>query len=85
MGNLTIVQEIMVWILPVLFAITVHEVAHGYVAYLLGDKTARILGRLTLNPIKHIDLFGTILVPLVLLFLNKKFFKAGYNKRSEIN
>ncbi|EKD46038.1 MAG: peptidase M50, partial [uncultured bacterium] len=68
--QLNTVQTITVWVLPVLFAITVHEVAHGYVAYLLGDKTARILGRLTLNPIKHIDLFGTILVPLVLLFLN---------------
>lgn len=64
------VQMVSVWVLPVLFAITVHEVAHGYVAYLLGDKTARILGRLTLNPIKHIDIVGTIIVPLVLLFLN---------------
>ncbi|MBU0745138.1 MAG: site-2 protease family protein [Gammaproteobacteria bacterium] len=65
----TTVQMISVWILPVLFAITVHEVAHGYVAYLLGDKTAKVLGRLTLNPIKHIDLMGTIVVPIVLLFL----------------
>jgi Zn-dependent protease len=56
--ELTLIQTISMWVLPVLFALTVHEVAHGYVAYLLGDKTAHILGRLTLNPIKHIDIFG---------------------------
>lgn len=67
--QLTTVQMITVWILPLLFAITVHEVAHGYVAYLLGDKTAWILGRLTLNPIKHIDLMGTIVIPIILLSL----------------
>ena len=57
-------------ILPLLFAITVHEAAHGYVAYLLGDPTARILGRLTLNPVKHIDLMGTIIVPIALLMVH---------------
>jgi Zn-dependent proteases len=67
--QLTTVQMITIWVLPILFAITVHEVAHGYVAYLLGDKTARILGRLTLNPIKHIDILGTVVVPIVLLLL----------------
>lgn len=67
--QLTTVQIIAISILPLLFAITVHEVAHGYMAYLLGDKTARILGRLTLNPAKHIDVFGTIVVPLILLSL----------------
>jgi Zn-dependent protease len=67
--ELTTIQTIAMWVLPVLFAVTVHEVAHGYVAYLLGDKTARILGRLTLNPVKHIDLFGTIIVPGTLLLL----------------
>lgn len=65
--QLNTIQLISVWILPVLFAITVHEVAHGYVANFLGDKTAKMLGRLTLNPVKHIDIFGTIIVPLVLL------------------
>ncbi|MDR1057308.1 MAG: site-2 protease family protein [Coxiellaceae bacterium] len=65
----TVVQMISVWVLPMIFAITVHEVSHGYVAYLLGDKTARILGRLTLNPIKHIDVIGTTIVPLILLLL----------------
>lgn len=68
--QLTSIQTISMWILPILFAVTVHEVSHGYVAYLLGDKTARVLGRLTLNPVKHIDIFGTIIVPIVLLLLN---------------
>lgn len=68
--ELTPIQTIAVWVLPVVFAVTVHEVAHGYVACLLGDKTAKILGRLTLNPIKHIDLIGTIILPAVLLLLN---------------
>jgi Zn-dependent protease len=69
MGQLSTLQTIAVWILPVLFAITVHEVAHGWVASKLGDKTAMIMGRLTLNPLKHIDPVGTILVPGVLLLL----------------
>lgn len=60
--------KVAVWILPVLFAITVHEAAHGWVANKLGDPTARMLGRLTLNPLKHIDPVGTILVPALLLF-----------------
>jgi Zn-dependent protease len=66
----SIVQKIVIWALPLLFAITVHEVAHGWVASKLGDPTARLLGRLTLNPIKHIDLVGTILVPLLLLVVS---------------
>lgn len=69
MNQLSGLQVFAVWVLPVLFAITVHEVAHGWVASKLGDKTALMLGRLTLNPIKHIDLVGTIIVPAVLLFL----------------
>ena len=64
-----ILQQIAIWAIPVLFAITVHEVAHGWVARLLGDPTAWMMGRLTLNPVKHIDPVGTILVPLVLLLL----------------
>jgi Zn-dependent protease len=69
MGQLSTLQTIAVWVLPVLFAITVHEVAHGWVASKLGDKTAMIMGRLTLNPLKHIDPLGTIIVPGVLLLL----------------
>lgn len=65
-----IIYNIAVWAIPVLFAITVHEVAHGWMANKLGDGTARMLGRLSLNPIKHIDPIGTILVPIVLLIFS---------------
>ena len=63
----SLIQKIIIWTLPVLFAITLHEVAHGWAALKLGDKTAQMMGRLTLNPIKHIDPLGTILVPALLL------------------
>ncbi len=69
MDYLSTLQKIAIWGLPVLFAITVHEVAHGWMASKLGDKTAFIMGRLTLNPLKHIDPIGTILVPGILLLL----------------
>ena len=73
MDELTLVQRIVVWVLPVIFAITVHEVAHGWVAKKYGDNTASSLGRLTLNPIKHIDLFGTIILPGILLMTGTGF------------
>ena len=57
-----------IWVLPVLFAITLHEAAHGWVAWRLGDDTARALGRISLNPLRHIDPVGTVLIPAVLLF-----------------
>ena len=69
MEELSTIQRIAVLALPVLFAITVHEVAHGWVARRLGDPTAYMMGRLTLNPIKHIDPVGTVLVPLLLATL----------------
>ncbi len=69
MLEITIVQKIVAWILPVLFAITVHETAHGWMALRLGDKTAMMLGRLTLNPFKHIDPLGTILIPGLMYML----------------
>ncbi len=69
MDDLNTMQLIAVWSLPVLFAITVHEVAHGWVARRFGDSTAYMLGRLTLNPIKHIDPIGTLLVPGLLLMM----------------
>jgi Zn-dependent protease len=69
METLSLPQLVAVWVLPVLFAITVHEVAHGWVAKRLGDPTAERLGRLSLNPIKHIDPVGTLLVPGLLLAL----------------
>ena len=65
----TLVQKIAIWALPVLLAITVHEASHGYVARALGDPTAERLGRLSLNPFKHIDPLGTVILPIVLLVL----------------
>ena len=59
-----VIQKIAVYAIPVLFAITVHEASHGYVARMFGDNTAYVLGRVTLNPVKHIDPIGTILLPL---------------------
>jgi Zn-dependent protease len=67
MDELTLIQRIVVWILPVIFAITGHEVAHGWVAKKLGDNTAADQGRLTLNPLKHIDILGTLIIPGLLL------------------
>jgi Zn-dependent protease len=67
MEDLSLVQRIVVWLLPVVFAITVHEVAHGWVAKQYGDKTAFLQGRLTLNPIKHVDIFGTVILPCLML------------------
>ncbi len=71
--QLPIFQRVFVAIIPVLFAITIHEVAHGWVARYFGDHTAARLGRLTLNPIKHIDLIGTVLVPAILLLMQSGF------------
>jgi len=64
---LALLQHIALWAVPVIFAITVHEVAHGWVAKKYGDNTAFMLGRLTLNPIKHIDLVGSIILPVLLI------------------
>lgn len=69
MNDVTFIQQMLIWIIPLLFAITLHEVAHGWIASLLGDPTAKMLGRLTINPLKHIDPIGTVLVPLTMLFL----------------
>jgi Zn-dependent protease len=79
-----IMQGISSWALPVLFAIVLHEVAHGWVADKLGDDTARWMGRLTLNPIKHIDPIGTILIPIVLLVMQSPFL-FGYAKPVPVN
>lgn len=69
MEHLNFFQTVAVWALPVVFAITVHEAAHGWAAKYFGDRTAELLGRITLNPVKHIDPMGTVLVPLVLLWM----------------
>lgn len=66
---MNIMQTIAIWAVPVLFAITLHEVAHGWAARHYGDHTAAIMGRLSLNPIRHIDPLGTIVVPVVLILL----------------
>ena len=75
-----LIQTVMVYALPVLFAITLHEAAHGYAAKRLGDNTAWALGRVTLNPLKHIDPVGTILMPLMLYFATSGAFLFGYAK-----
>ena len=67
-----LVQTIAIYALPVLFAITLHEAAHGYVARHFGDKTAYVLGRVSLNPVRHIDPVGTIAVPLAILVLSNR-------------
>ena len=75
-----IIQTIAIYAIPVLFAITVHEAAHGYVARHYGDNTAWMLGRVTLNPLKHIDPLGTILMPLFLYIATSGAFLFGYAK-----
>ena len=75
-----LIQTVLIYALPVLFAITVHEAAHGYVARYFGDNTAYVLGRVTLNPVKHIDPIGTILMPLMLYFATSGTFLFGYAK-----
>ena len=70
--------------LPLLFAVTIHEVAHGYVAYRMGDNTAMLAGRLTLNPIKHLDFIGSFLLPLILKFTGSPII-FGYAKPVPVN
>ena len=67
MIEFTLIQKICIWTLPVIFALTLHEVAHGWAALCFGDHTARLAGRLSLNPLRHIDWLGTVIVPLLLL------------------
>ena len=71
MEELTLIGKIAIFALPVIFAITLHEAAHGYVARYFGDMTAAAAGRVTLNPLKHIDPIGTVLVPLAILLTSK--------------
>lgn len=80
-----IIQTISIWALPVLFSITVHEAAHGYVARHYGDDTAAMMGRVTLNPIKHIDPVGTVLMPLGLYLVTAGAFVFGYAKPVPVN
>ncbi|AHE67662.1 site-2 protease family protein [Legionella oakridgensis] len=80
MPTLTLIQKIAVWAIPVLLAITLHEAAHAWVASRFGDTTAKKLGRLSINPLHHIDLVGTILVPLFVGILTKFNFVFGWAK-----
>lgn len=75
-----IIQKVAIWALPVLLAVTLHEVAHGWAALRFGDHTAQALGRLTLNPIRHVDPVGTILVPLMLVIVSLGAFMFGWAK-----
>ena len=83
MGDFSFLEKVVIWSVPVLFGITVHEVAHGWVASKLGDFTARQLGRLTLNPLKHIDPVGTVVLPLLLLMVSN--FVFGWAKPVPVN
>ena len=75
-----LIQTVLIYALPVIFAITLHEAAHGYAAQRLGDPTAAMMGRVTLNPLPHIDPVGTILMPLLLYFSTSGAFLFGYAK-----
>ncbi|MBP6897258.1 MULTISPECIES: site-2 protease family protein [Pseudacidovorax] len=80
-----LIQTVLIYALPVIFAITVHEAAHGYVARHFGDNTAQMMGRLTLNPLKHIDPIGTIAMPILLYFATSGAFLFGYAKPVPVN
>ena len=80
----TIGHALSVWVLPVVIAITFHEAAHGWVAERCGDNTARLLGRVTFNPLKHVDPFGTLILPALLLLLKSPFL-FGYAKPVPVN
>jgi len=66
---MNLIQNIFIYAIPILFAVSLHEASHGWIAHLLGDSTAKQLGRLTANPFKHIDPVGTVLIPIVMVFL----------------
>jgi Zn-dependent protease len=80
-----LIRTVAVYALPVLFAITLHEAAHGYVAKYFGDNTAYAAGRVSLDPFKHIDPVGTILMPLILYFVSQGSFLFGYAKPVPVN
>jgi Zn-dependent protease len=80
-----IIRNIAIYAIPVIFAITLHEAAHGYVARHFGDPTAYMLGRVTLNPVKHIDPIGTIALPILLLFISSGGMLFGYAKPVPVN
>ena len=80
-----IIFDVSIWVVPILLAVPLHEAAHGWVAHKLGDDTAFNAGRVTFNPFKHIDLFGTIILPAVLLFGSGGTMAFGYAKPVPVN
>jgi len=85
MPEFTLIQQICIWAVPVLLAITLHEAAHAYVANRCGDNTAKMFGRLSLNPLRHIDPVGTVLMPVLIGVLTQFNFVIGYAKPVPIN
>jgi Zn-dependent protease len=80
----TMIYEATIWVLPVIFAVTLHEAAHGFVASRLGDDTAKRMGRVSFNPLKHVDPVGTILLPALLIAMHTPFL-FGYAKPVPVN
>ena len=80
-----LIQTLLINALPVLFAITLHEAAHGYVARYFGDPTAEVMGRISLNPMRHIDWMGTVFMPALLYFATSGAFVLGYAKPVPVN
>jgi Zn-dependent protease len=80
-----IIQQIVISIIPIMLAVILHEISHGYAALKLGDPTAKMLGRLTLNPLPHIDILGTIIMPVALYVMTDGKFVFGYAKPVPIN
>ncbi|MDF1684570.1 MAG: site-2 protease family protein [Legionellaceae bacterium] len=85
MPTLSFIQTLAVWVVPVLLAITLHEAAHAWAAHRCGDSTAKMLGRLSMNPLRHVDLIGTLLVPLAVAVMSNFQFVFGWAKPVPIN
>lgn len=85
MQSLSLLQTIAIWIIPILLAITLHEAAHAWVANKCGDSTAKVLGRLSMNPLRHIDPIGTVIVPIIIALLSGFQFVFGWAKPVPIN
>ena len=85
MPEFTLIQQICIWAIPVLLAVTLHEAAHTYIAFRCGDTTAKLFGRLSLNPFRHIDPIGTVIMPLLIGLLTHFNFVFGYAKPVPIN
>lgn len=83
-GNIDQINQIVVMIVPLLFGVTIHEVAHGYVAYKMGDNTAMLAGRLSLNPVRHLDPVGSLILPLILKLTGSPVI-FGYAKPVPVN